>query len=121
MTSRVISALIIAAVITAVCLTSVLYTSNFSDDVKRIVNEIESDKKDSKELISDVSEKWKKYSEMAAWYIEHDELEKVTVLVERLKETKNECDYIFRIDCLEIELAMDHLDESQKADLNNIF
>ncbi len=121
MTSRVISAVLIAVVIASICLASALYTSNFAEDVTERTREIYSNANESNKKISELRDRWRKYSDTAALYMEHSDLEDVTVLIERIKETDTESEHMFKMDCREIELQMEHFKESQMPKLYNIF
>lgn len=121
MTLRVVCAVIIAALIASICLSSSLYTSFFSEDVTERTEEIYGKADTAYRKVVELRQKWDKYSDFAALYMDHSEIEDVTVLIERLNETDTESVYMFRMDCKEIVLIMEHLKESQLPKFNNIF
>lgn len=116
--SRVISAVCIALFVSGVCIASVLYSSYFTDDITEQTKEIY---EGNTEKIEEMREKWEEYNEVAAFYYNHEELERITVLADALSECDSENDVFFRMYCREIEAMMEHMKESQLPKLNNIF
>ncbi len=121
MTGRVVCAAVIAGIIAVICSACTLFADRFSMDITNRTKEIYGKGEDCAEEIEELKGIWEEYSDIAAFYIEHEELEKVTVLIERLNETNTESEHMFRMDCREIELIMEHLGESQQPKFNNIF
>ena len=105
------------------------YTSKsfaeIDEDLNNIKNDIINETKDNEELISDVQsiyEKWEKKYKYLAYYLEHNELEKVNTQLQLLKghlegdDTKEGIPEIE--DCLYL---LKHLKEKQMLNLSNIF
>ncbi len=121
MTGRVICSVLIAAVIATICFFSSGFTVKFAKDVTDRTEKVYYNSETAEKDVQELRENWEKYSDLAALYMEHEELEKVTVLIERLFETDTESQHMFKMDCKEIRLIMEHLKESQMPKLNNIF
>ncbi len=119
MICRMINAVGIVIFIAFVCIASVEYTSEVSDDISSATENIYNNK-----LSADVCElekRWKKYSSYLSLFVDHNELEEINRLIIDLKETDRESDYVFRMNCREITLAIDHIKENQLPKFNNIF
>lgn len=77
---------------------------------------------ESKAKISELCSSWKSEEDKLAFYLEHDELEKVGVLVDNVKsdiENDNTEDVKQEID--EIKFLLEHVKQKQKLELKNIF
>lgn len=115
--SRFISAAVIAVFLAVVCIASSSYASSFADEITEMTEEIYNGEGSTQEL----EKEWERYSEAAALYFDHKELEEVTALIGALDEVQLTDEGQFKRCCVEIKLAMEHLEESQMPKLNNIF
>lgn len=87
------------------------------EDLEKVLEE-----DDAKDKIDDLCSSWEKEENKLAFYIEHDELEKVGVLVDNVKsniENDNMEDVNQEID--QIKFLLEHVKEKQKLELKNIF
>ncbi len=113
--SRAISAGVIGLFILLVCSLSVFGTKSMAEDISKQLDDVYRGKSDS---VVELTHKWEKYSDLAALYIDHKELEHAASLIESISETDNE--QIIRMKCRELLLIMEHLSESQMPSLKNI-
>lgn len=75
-----------------------------------------------KEKINDLNEKWKKRHEKLAYYIEHDELEKVNSSLVRFKSYIEQEDYQEAITELEeCKYILEHIKDKQRLQVINLF
>lgn len=112
---------LIAVFIVLVCCFSLIYTEQVADEVTQKTEKIYEGEGNIVAEIDELSKKWERYSEFAALYIAHNEIEDVTTLISGLRESCNDSETIFRMNCIELELTMKHINESQKPKFNNIF
>lgn len=81
---------------------------------------IESD--EAKEKVKELSEEWKKEETKLCYYMEHDELEKVSVLVDNVKSNiEADNDEEIKEQVNEIKYILEHVKNKQKIELKNIF
>ncbi len=114
--SRFISGAVIAVFLAVVCIASSVYATGFADDITEMTDRIYNGNGSTSEL----EREWERYSETAALYFDHNELEEVTALIGALDEVRTTDEGQFKRCCVEIKLAMEHLKESQMPKLNNI-
>lgn len=94
--------------------------SDINSKIEDLEKSLETDEAKSK--ISDLCSSWKSEEDKLAFYLEHDELEKVGVLVDNVKsdiENDNIEDVNQEID--EIKFLLEHVKQKQKLELKNIF
>ena len=121
MKSRIICVVLITAFIIFVCSFSLVYTEMVADEVTQMTERIYEGGEDIIAEIDELDKKWEEYSEFAALYIAHNEIEEATTLISGLRESCTDSEILFRINCAELKLAVEHINESQKPKLNNIF
>ena len=96
-----------------------------SEMFNEIKEEIKIDNPNQEELSkksNEILKKWQTRSEELAYYIEHDELEKVDTYLVALKSNIEREDYNKAAENLEIcEYVLDHIDDKEAFLLKNIF
>ena len=96
-----------------------------SEMFNEIKEEIKNDNPNKEELSKksdEILKKWQTRSEELAYYIEHDELEKVDTYLVALKSNIEREDYNKAAENLEIcEYVLDHIDDKEAFLLKNIF
>ena len=96
-----------------------------SEMFNEIKEEIKIDNPNQEELSKksdEILKKWQTRSEELAYYIEHDELEKVDTYLVALKSNIEREDYNKAAENLEIcEYVLDHIDDKEAFLLKNIF
>ena len=91
-------------------------------DVSSSINNIKNVNKEIKELITKSNEIWDKEYQKLAYYIEHDELEKVTEALIRAKSNINAEEYNTAIENIDgCIFLLQHIEEKDKFSLKNIF
>ena len=86
------------------------------------INNIKNVNKEIKELITKSNEIWDKEYQKLAYYIEHDELEKVTEALIRAKSNINAEEYNTAIENIDgCIFLLQHIEEKDKFSLKNIF
>lgn len=119
----VIIFLIIVFVISIEIITdSITYKSinDINSNIQEVEQSIETDEATTK--INDLYLSWKRECDKLSFYMEHDELEKVGVLVNNVKsdiENKNTEDVKQELD--EIKFLLDHVKDKQRLQLKSIF
>ena len=104
---------------------TVIITKSSLEDINHDISELEIaiyNKGDINEKMNEVIDEWKSVEEKLSYYMEHDELEKISCEVTNLKsniELDNNEDFKEAID--EIKFRLDHVQNKQKLDLKNIF
>jgi len=94
--------------------------SDVKDRISDIEKSLQTD--EAKEKIGELCDSWKSEEDKLAFYIEHNELEKVGILVDNVKsniENDNMEDVTQEID--EIKFLLEHIKQKQKLELKNIF
>lgn len=99
-------------------------TQKSISDINKSIQELERtlETEQSKEQIQKLCQAWKREKDKLSFYMEHDELEKVGVLVDNVKsdiENENTEDVKQELD--EIKFLLDHVKDKQKLQLKNIF
>ena len=85
---------------------------------KNIDNRISGDKSEVEEL----QDKWKKYEKSLSFFIEHDELEKVSAKVAIIKENVENEEYEIALeDIIETKYLLEHIKDKYNLSLKNIF
>lgn len=99
-------------------------TNKSITDINSTIEELESALESgvAEEKIKNLCSSWKKEEDKLAFYMEHDELEKVGVLVDNIKsdianDSMNEINE--KVD--EIKFLLEHVKNKQKIELKNIF
>ena len=95
-------------------------TEVLTGKLEEIKNETEEEKR--KEQMKNITEEWEKRYEKLAYYIEHDELEKVKTKIVNIKsniETKQEEQVVENID--EAIYLLEHIKEKDELNLKDIF
>jgi uncharacterized membrane protein YgaE (UPF0421/DUF939 family) len=123
----IICVVVILSIITLNAITS-NYTkkckNELTSDLEEIKNEIKNTDENNKiiENVNNLKQKWQEKYEKLAYYIEHDELEKVYLYIEGAKsgiETEEYTQAIEEIDkCVYI---LEHIEEKYRFNLKNIF
>lgn len=94
--------------------------SDINDRIKKVEQSVETD--EAKTKINDLYSSWKKECDRLSFYMEHDELEKVGVLVDNVKsDIENENTEDVRKELDEIKFLLDHVKDKQKLQLKSIF
>lgn len=103
------------------------YTKNATVEIDGILSEIKldienSDNEKAKEQLKELEEKWKDKHDILAYYIEHDELEKVDTAIVRVINYVENNDIPSAIAELETgKFVLKHIEEKYKFNLQNIF
>ena len=108
-----------------------LYTQNYTEttisETTQRLNELqqEIDKNDSKQIeekLNDTEKEWKKAHNNLAYYIEHDELEKVDTALVTMKSFINSEDYASASSELQKSIfVLEHIQKKNSFSLENIF
>ena len=108
-----------------------IYTQNFTSksvkEITEIFDKIEeriskNEVEEAKNEIKNISSKWEEKQKKLAYYIEHDELEKVHTAIVKLKsyvETENFSEAIAEL--YEGKFIIEHIQEKNSFNLQNIF
>lgn len=100
-------------------------TSEFEQDFKEIRYELErkeSIKEDINKKMEKIKEKWQKKYEKLAFYIEHDELEKVETEIYNLKANIDTDKYEEAIEKIEkCRFILKHIENKESLSIKNIF
>lgn len=93
-------------------------------DINKTIEELELslESEDAGEKVKNLCDSWEKEEDKLAFYMEHDELEKVGVLVDNIKSdiANDSMDEINeKVD--EIKFLLEHVKNKQKIELKNIF
>ena len=93
-------------------------------DINKTIEELELslESEDAGEKVKNLCDSWKKEEDKLAFYMGHDELEKVGVLVDNIKSdiANDSMDEINeKVD--EIKFLLEHVKNKQKIELKNIF
>lgn len=99
-------------------------TNKSMTDINTKIEDLEKslETEDAKDRIKTLCSSWKDEEERLAFFLEHDELEKVGVLVDNVKsniENDNMEDVTQEID--QIKFLLQHIQQKQKLELKNIF
>ena len=108
-----------------------IFTQNFTtktvNEITGIFNKIEENisRKDEEQIndeIKDIGEKWEEKQKKLAYYIEHDELEKVHTAIVIMKSYAETKDYSNSMAALkEGKFVLEHIQEKNSFNLQNIF
>lgn len=103
------------------------HTTAIMDEITKELNEVREGLIQGKsdglnEKIDKIAEKWKEKSEELAYYIEHDELEKVELYIVETKSNIETSEYNMAIQGLDsCKFIISHIKEKYKFSLKNIF
>lgn len=93
---------------------------DINNNISQLENALESDNVEEK--IDDLFLAWKKEEGKLSFYMEHNELEKVSVLVDNVKANiKTKSMEEINEEISEIKFMLEHIKEKQKLELKNIF
>lgn len=91
---------------------------NNISDLQDLVQKNES----GKEKVDDLKKNWKKFEYIAAYYIEHNELEKVSLKINLVKKNIENGENDMTVEYLEeLKFLLKHIYEKDKLSLKNIF
>lgn len=77
---------------------------------------------DIDEQIKELDKKWNEFNKIAVFYVEHDELEKVSLKIDLIKKNIETSQNDMTIEYLEeMKFWLDHIFEKDKLKLKNIF
>ncbi len=119
----VIIFLVIVFVVSIEIITDSITDKTINDiniSIKEVEDALETD--EAMDKINDLCFSWKRESDKLSFYMEHDELEKVGVLVDNVKsDIKNENTEDVNQELDEIKFLLDHVKDKQKLQLKSIF
>ena len=103
------------------------FTSKTVNEITEMFSEVEESitKKDTKKIneeIKNIGDKWEDEQKKLAYYIEHDELEKVHTAIVKMKsyiETENFSEAMAELE--EGKFVLEHIQEKNSFNLQNIF
>lgn len=94
--------------------------NDINNSIKQVEHALDTEEITSK--IDNLCASWKKVCNKLSFYMEHDELEKVGVLVDNVKsDIKNDNTENVSQELDEIKFLLEHVKEKQKLQLKNIF
>lgn len=77
---------------------------------------------DTKNEVEGLNDKWEKYEKTLSFFIEHDELEKVSAKVAIIKENVKNKEYEIALeDIVETKYLLEHIKDKYNLSLKNIF
>ncbi|MGN1298613.1 MAG: DUF4363 family protein [Candidatus Scatovivens sp.] len=95
---------------------------NISKKLDEIEDYIESDSKKSNEEAKKINDDWKKLEDKLSFYLEHDELEKVSININLLKKQIQIEEFEDAKESItEVKYLLKHIEEKQKLKVKNIF
>lgn len=103
------------------------YTKKSVDNITSLLNELKeiilSDNKSSaKDKIKNIEDEWEKKDGVLAYYIEHDELEKVKTQITLLNADIDTKEYQHCIEYLDSTIfILEHIEEKEKFNIRSIF
>lgn len=114
--------IIVFVILIEVITDNITYRSLESINVKIKDLEAAIERDEAKEKVKELSEEWKKEETKLCYYMEHDELEKVSVLVDNVKSNiEADNDDVIKEQVNEIKYILEHVKNKQKIELKNIF
>ena len=127
MYKEVVICIVVIAVIVSLDVFTQKYTRSTTSDITQILADLKSDmlKEDRDKIdekVKKLDEKWGKKHDRLAYYIEHDELEKVDTAIVSLKSYVETDDYSSAIAELdEGKFILEHIQKKYAFNLENIF
>ena len=121
---EIITLIVIIVFIVAIDLITDKIMKNVVDDMVNLIEDIERKIGENLEdvKIDDLKKVWHEKEVMLAYFIEHDELEKVTVEVTELKSNmENDMKEEAKGNIDKIKFLLKHIEEKEKLKLKNIF
>lgn len=122
---------VICIVIVVLIFSLDMFTQDYTDRTTSEINEIFSelkdlavkeDKKNMGTKIAELDDKWNKKHDKLAYYIEHDELEKVDTAIVSAKSYIETEDYSSAASELDVgKFVLEHIQEKYKFNLVNVF
>ena len=122
--------IIIIVVVTLVIVLDVISNNYLKQSVTELSNELyilkshilEEKQKEAEKQMKRVKDKWKEKYKVMAYYIEHDELEKVETELTRLSANIDVKEYNHCIEEIEASIfILDHIGQKEKLDIISIF
>lgn len=90
--------------------------------VRQDIIKKEPNKEDANRHMEEAYQKWEEYDDSMAFYIEHDELEKVKTALTSSKSFVESEEYEQAIECIDrCVYILEHIEEREKLSLDNIF
>ncbi len=119
MNKRLTTAIIILAVIMLISTVSLVSTGIIADRIIDNAKQLQSSAADAPtlELFED---KWEKYERFLSFYTRHSEIENISESVHIL-DTLAEDSHLFRVECNRIIAAAEHMKNTERPYLRNIF
>ena len=127
MYKEVVICIVVIVVIVSLDIFTQKYTRNTTSDITQIFADLKGDiLKEDKDKIDEkvkiLDEKWRQKHDRLAYYIEHDELEKVDTAIVSLKSYVETDDYSSAIAELdESKFILEHIQKKYAFNLENIF
>ena len=127
MYKEVVICMVVIVVIVSLDIFTQKYTRNTTSDITQIFADLKGDMlKEDKDKINEkvkiLDEKWRQKHDRLAYYIEHDELEKVDTAIVSLKSYVETDDYSSAIAELdEGKFILEHIQKKYAFNLENIF
>ena len=127
MYKEVVICIVVIVVIVSLDIFTQKYTRNTTSDITQIFADLKGDMlKEDKDKIDEkvkiLDEKWRQKHDRLAYYIEHDELEKVDTAIVSLKSYVETDDYSSAIAELdEGKFILEHIQKKYAFNLENIF
>lgn len=92
------------------------------ENVKRIVEKEDINYKEAVKAATETFEKWEEFDDILAFYIEHNEIEKVKTALTSMKSFIEVGEYTQSIESMDRCIyILEHIDEREKVTLDNIF
>ena len=99
-------------------------TKKSINDINNKIEEVEVslETSENNDKINELCDSWKKECDKLSFYMEHDELGKVGILVDNVRsDIKNENTEDVKQELDEIKFLLEHIKDKQKLQLKNIF
>ncbi len=121
--------LIVIIIVIIISLDLIIYfkTNNLIEDTEQYLSKLENklnenNLEQSKKASKNLNEKWKDHEKKLSFFIEHDEIEKVSDKIAVIHEnTKNEEYHTALEDVKEAKYLLEHIKEKYNFNLKNIF
>lgn len=117
--SRILTGVVLFLLLISICAFSVSETKTMTDDLKNDFTELRNSN-EINEPIEIIQRKWDKYGKYASAYLNHQDLERLSVIITTLKAVdESRCDSI-KLSCDEAVEILDHIWMSELPALYNI-
>lgn len=88
----------------------------------RDLQEVILENKDGNDMIKELNNNWKRFDSLAAYYTEHNELEKISLKINLVKKNIETGENDMTVEYLEeLKFLLNHIYEKDKLTLKNIF